>query len=156
MRLTPLSGHVKSTTTTQVWPISMICTDHGSGLAFLWQPSDQNFSPSILPCDGVTIGWAVDETDVDSNQRCSIRGHHLPANDTSVAVHRQRNGTIQKSVKIKYCIHWSHNRIAQLPSVSQKVFYWEWEDKEIRKLHLAFALIKKGFIFSITGYKRAK
>lgn len=56
----------------------------------------QNFSPSILPCDGVTIGWAVDETDVDSNQWRSIRGHHLSANDTSVAVYRQRNVTKKK------------------------------------------------------------
>lgn len=131
----------------------MICTDHSSGLAFPWQPNGQNSSPSILPCDGVTIGWAVDETDVDSNQRCSIRGHHLSANDASVAVYKQRNVTLQKSyflysskaLKIKYCTHLSnsHNRTAQLASVSQGGFYWEWEDNEIRKLHFAFALIKK-------------
>lgn len=108
----------------------MICTDHGSGLAFPWQPNGQNFSPSILPCDGVTIGWAVDETDVDSNQRRSIRGHHLSANDTSVAAYRQRNVTLQKSsslysgkvLKINYCtdLSNSHNRTAQQ---SQGVFY---------------------------------
>lgn len=67
------------------------------GLAFPWQPNGQDFSPSILPCDGVTIGWAVDETDVDSNQRRSIRSHHLSANDTSVAAYRRGNVTIRRS-----------------------------------------------------------
>lgn len=42
--------------------------------------------PSILPSYCVTIGWVVDETDVDSNQRCSIRSHNLSTNDTGVAV----------------------------------------------------------------------
>lgn len=137
----------------RVWPNSMVCTDHSHGLAFPWQPNSQNFLPSILPCDSVTIGRAVDETDVDANQRRSIRGHHLSTNDTSVPVYRQRNVTIQNSsflysskvLKIKYCTRLSnsHNRTAQLPSVSQGGFYWEWEDNEIRKLHFVFTLIKK-------------
>lgn len=57
-------------------------------LIFPWQPYgvSQIFSPSILPCDCVTIGWAVDETDVDSNERRSIRGHDLSTDDTSMAV----------------------------------------------------------------------
>lgn len=64
-----------------------------------------------------------------------------------------------KALKIKYCTHFSnsHNGTSQLPSVSRRLFHWEWVDNEIKKLHFAFALIKKrGFIFSITGYKRPK
>lgn len=135
---------------------SMLCMNSGA-LAAPWQPSGLNVSPSILPCDGVTIGWAVDETDVDSNQRRSVRGHHLSADHTSVSVHRQKKKKMSrykeifrfvsaaKALKIKYCTHLSnsHNGTSQLPSVSRRVFYWEWADNEIKKLHFAFALIKK-------------
>lgn len=50
-----------------------------------------------------------------------------------------------KALKIKYSTHlsYSHNETTQLPSVSRRVFYWEWADNEIKKLHFAFALIKK-------------
>lgn len=41
--------------------------------------------PSILSGDGVSIGRIVDEADVDSDQRCSVGGHHLSTDDTSMA-----------------------------------------------------------------------
>lgn len=46
--------------------------------------------PSILPGDCVTVGRVVDETDVDSDQRCSVRSNNLSADDTSVAAQTER------------------------------------------------------------------
>lgn len=92
----------------------MLCMNSGA-LAAPWQPSGLNVSPSILPCDGVTIGWAVDETDVDSNQRRSVRGHHLSADHTSVSVHRQKktkkNVTIQRNFPFRFCGKSVENKI---------------------------------------------
>lgn len=53
--------------------------------------------------------------------------------------------SVQQVLKIRCCtnLSTSHNRTAQLPSVSQGDFYWEWEDNKISKLHFAFSLIKK-------------
>lgn len=42
--------------------------------------------PSILPGDCVAVRWVIDEADVDSDQRRSIRGHYLSADDTGMSV----------------------------------------------------------------------
>lgn len=50
--------------------------------------------PSILSTDGVSVLIVVQETDVHSNQRCSIYCYHLASNDTCPPVTRRAEGNM--------------------------------------------------------------